>query len=434
MKTISKRIRAVAAAAALTLTVGLAGCGAPASTTPAESTTFTYWSMWKIDEPQQKVIATAIADFEKETGIKVQTEWQGRGNYQKLTPALNTNTVPDLIDGPYSKAHPALVATDQALGLQSVFDMTVDGKKVSELIPAKYSKDIDIKLADGQPWMVPYQIQSDAMWYNAANFPALKTNPPKTWDEFMTVLGKVKADGKMAPVAADGDIGGYNAAWVTTLIIRELGPGGLAKIAADKSGEAWKAPEVLAAATRVQQMVKGGYVIDGYAASKFPLQQQKWADNKAAFIFMGSWLPTESSSYVAKGFDVQSFPFPKTGTFDSARVDFSGWSTPKKAKNADAAKKFMAFFMKKKYQDAWGAEAKGIPVREDAASAPELAGVQAAIKAASSSHMAGDGVAYPGYNEKVFWPVSDSLFHGKITAQEFVDKMVKDQKAYWASQ
>ena len=74
-------------------------------------------------------------------------------------------------------------------------------------------------------------------------------------------------DGKMAPVAADGDIGGYNAAWVTTLIIRELGPGGLAKIAADKSGEAWKAPEVLAAATRVQQMVKGGYVIDGYAAS-----------------------------------------------------------------------------------------------------------------------------------------------------------------------
>jgi raffinose/stachyose/melibiose transport system substrate-binding protein len=238
----------------------------------------------------------------------------------------------------------------------------------------------------------------------------------------------------MAPIAADGDIAGYNAAWLSTLILREVGPGGLEKIARDTSGEAWKSSQVLTAASKVEQVVKGGYLIDGYTASKFPLQQQKWADNKAAFIFMGSWLPTESSTYAAPGMEYQSFPFPTTGTQRSARVDFSGFVTPKKAKSADAALKFMAFFLSKTYQDAWGSQAKGIPVRSDAAISTELASLQSMIKSASGFHQQNDGVAFTGYNEKTYWPNSDKLFLGKLTAGQFVETMAKDQAAYWKSQ
>jgi raffinose/stachyose/melibiose transport system substrate-binding protein len=151
-------------------------------------------------------------------------------------------------------------------------------------------------------------------------------------------------------------------------------------------------------------------------------------------MFMGSWLPTESGSYAAPGFDYQSFAFPTTGDHDSARVDFSGFMVPKNAKNADAAQKFAAFFLSKKYQDSWGKDSKVIPVREDAATSPELAGVQAAIKAATSYHQQNDGVAFPGYNEKVFWANSDKLFLGKASAQQFVEAMAKDQAAYWKSQ
>ena len=434
MATRSNRARhAVLAVTALSLAVGTAACSsAGGANGSAQDDSFTYWSMWKVGEPQQKVIASAIADFQKQTGIKVQTQWQGRTNLQKLVPALNTNSVPDLVDGPYVKAYPALVATQQALGLNDAYGQSVDGKEVSDLISQKYLKNINIKLPDGQPWMLPYQIQSDAIWYNGAKYPDVKANPPQTWDDFLKVLDKVKESGA-APLAADGDVSGYNAYWITTLILRNLGPDALMNIAKDTTGQAWKQPAVLDAAKKVEQLVKGGYLIDGYGASKFPLQQQKWADNKAAFIFMGSWLPTEAGSYAASGLDFQSFPFPKTGQYDSMRVDFSGFMIPKKAEHSEAAEKFAVFFLNKKYQDAWGADAKGIPVREDAASSPELAGVQAAIKSASSFHQQNGGVAFPGYNDKVFWPNSDQLFLGKLSAQQFVDKMAKDQAAYWKS-
>ena len=186
----------IAAAAVLSLSLGLAACSSSADAGKGDGKSFTYWSMWKVGEPQQKVIAAAITDFEKQTGIKVDTQWQGRSNLQKLVPALNTNSVPDLVDGPYVKAYPALVATNQALGLKAAYDMDVDGQKVSSLVPEKYLKTINIKLPDGQPWMLPYQIQSDAMWFDAAKYPDIKANPPKTWDEFITVLNHDQGQGR----------------------------------------------------------------------------------------------------------------------------------------------------------------------------------------------------------------------------------------------
>lgn len=431
----SARIKtAFAAATALAVATGAAACASPSgSADSGGSDSFTYWSMWKVGEPQQKVIAKAIADFEKQTGIKVKTQWQGRSNLQKLVPALNTNSVPDLVDGPYVKAYPALVATDQALGLKAAYSEDVDGQTPAQLVPEKYGKTININLPDGQPWMLPYQVQSDAIWFNGGRFGELKSKPPKTWNEFIGLLDKARSQG-ITPIAADGDISGYNSAWLTTLIVRGGGAGALMKIAEDPTGQAWKGATALNAATKVEQLVKGGYLLGGYQASKFPLQQQKWADNKAAFMFMGSWLPTESGSYAASGFDYASFPFPTTGDADSMRVDFSGFMVPKKAKHADAAQKFAAFFLGKTYQDSWGKDAKGIPVREDSPTSPELAGVQDAIKSASSYHQQNDGVAFPGYNEKIYWANSDELFLGKMTAQQFVEKMAADQAAYWKKQ
>lgn len=424
---------AFVAATTLALALGAAACSGGDSSGSTGGKTFTYWSMWKVGEPQQKVLAEAIADFEKQTGDKVVAQWQGRNNLTKLVPTLNTNSVPDLVDGPYLKAYPALVATNQALGLNAAYADKVDDTTAGKLIPQKYLKSININLPDGQPWMLPYQIQSDAIWYNGAQYPDIKANPPKTWDEFIAELNKVKGSG-VAPIAADGDVPGYNASWLTTLILRNAGPGAFLKIAEDKTGQAWKQPDVADAVSKVEQIVKGGYLINGYQASKFPFQQQKWANNKAAFIFMGSWLPTESSTYAAAKMDYESFPFPTTGTNDSMRVDFSGFMVPKKAKNATAAQQFAAFFLSKKYQDAWGADAKVIPVRADAAISPAEASVQKAISSATAYHQQNDGVAFPGYNEKMFWPNSDKLFLGKMTGQQFIDAMVKDQATYWKSQ
>lgn len=393
--------------------------------------TINYWSMWKDGEPQQKVIAAAIADFEKETGAKVSVQWQGRSNSEKLVPALNTNNVPDLVDGTLAKLAPVIGETGQASPLTSVYSYKVDDTSISEVIPQKFTSNGAFKGEDGQPWMVPYSVSSDGIWFDAAKHPELKAKPPATWDEFINVLDKLKASGT-APVAADGDIAGYNATWFVTSLLRLKGAGSFKALVEDKSGDGWNAPEVLEAARKVESLVKGGYLNSGYNASKFPAQQQLWANGDAALMLNGSWTPTETGSYAAPGFEYSSFQFPAMSDKPaSARVDFIGFAVPAKSKNQVPAQRLAAFMLNSKYQNALGTEAKVLPVRPDAPVAPAVESVKAAIDAAPATHLQNDGVTFPGYMEKVFFPKDDELFLGKTTADEFVGKMKAAQIQYW---
>ncbi|WP_113716874.1 ABC transporter substrate-binding protein [Arthrobacter dokdonensis] len=421
---------AVVAAATLALTA----CSGTTGANSSDSKTATYWSMWKVGEPQQKVIAGAIADFEKQTGDTINVQWQGRTNTKKIIPALNTNNVPDIIDGSESNLAIALGNTGQALSMQPAYDSAVDGKKLSAQIPAKFLAVNNIKDSSGQPWMVPYSLSSDGIWFNAAKNPDLVTSPPTSWDALAALMNKEKAAGQ-TPLAADADIAGYNAYWFVSALVHAEGPGAFAKIAADKTGAGWDSPAVLAAAKTVQQIVDNGYLIKGYNASKWPAQQQAWATGGADLLFNGSWIPTETGSYASPGFKYASFPYPNTaGQPTMARVDFVGFAIPKKAKNPSVAQKLAAFLMTKKYQDAIGTVAKTLPVRADATVSPELASVSKTIADASEIYMGNDGVTYAGYMEKNFNPTDDELFSGKIDAAQFVSQMKAKTIAYWKAQ
>lgn len=412
-------------------TLALSACGGGAATPGAEGGTLTYWSMWKVGEPQQLVIEKAIADFEEETGSTVKVQWQGRSNVQKLVPALNTNNVPDIVDGPYAKLAPVLGNTGEALALDAAYDSEVEGTKVSELIPKKYLAVSNIQDQDGKPWMLPYSLSSDGIWYNAAANPELESAPPASWDEFIALLDKYKAEGKV-PLAADGDIAGYNSMWFTTALVRTDGTGSFQKVVEDKSGAAWDAPSVLAAAKKVEQIAQGDYLIKGYNASKWPAQQQVWATGGAELMLNGSWIPTETGTYASKDFKFSSFPFPPVdGKPASVRADFVGWAIPKKAKNPELAQQLATHMLKKEYQDAYGTEAKVLPIRTDAVTSPELTSVKTALDNAEEIYLQNDGVTFPGYVEKILWPADDELFLGKITAEEFVAKMKSSTVQYW---
>ncbi|ABK03099.1 carbohydrate ABC transporter substrate-binding protein, CUT1 family [Arthrobacter sp. FB24] len=424
-----------------TLALSATACGGPGESSTEAKTTditssvagqeLTYWSMWKEGEPQQKIIAAAIADFEKESGASVKVQWQGRSSTEKLVPALNTNNVPDIVDGAFAKLAPVIGDTDQGLGLGATYEASVDGKKVSDLIPAKYLANAAIDGKDGQPWMLPYSFSSDGLWFNEASHPELASAPPKTWDEFLATLDVLKKSGEV-PLAADGDIAGYNSAWFITLMQRYGGPGAFKELASDKTGSAWDDPQVLEAAKKVESLVKGGYLINGYDSSKWPAQQQLWATGKAALLLNGSWLPTETAPYATPGFKYSSFQFPAVGDKPaSVRADFVGFAIPKKAKNAAAAQQLAVFMLKKKYQDAYGTQAKVLPIRTDAATSPEMASIKSALDSAPQIHQAFDAVVFPGYLDKVFNPKNDQLFLGKISAETFLKEMKQAQSQYW---
>lgn len=415
-------------------TPGEGGSAASSETSAPKPESISYWSFWKEGENQQKVIAEAIADWEAETGITVEVQWQGRTITQKLTPALNTNNVPDLVDASFARLAPVLAETDQYASMQPAFERELeDGQTAADVIPTKYTEGSGLTI-DGDPWMLPYTISSEAIWFNAAQHPDLVSEPPRTWDEFTSLLDDLKAEG-VTPLALDGDIGGYNAMWYVSGYVREHGPGSFKELTADESGEAWKSDDARAIAERVEQLVQQDVFIDGYNASKFPAQQQAWATNKAALLLNGSWIPTETGTYAAEGFEFASFPMP-TEQQDKVytRTDFIGFAIPDKADAAAWAADLAAFTLKKEYQDKFAAEAKVLPIRGDVEVAPELAGVMAEIERADAVYQQNDAVSDPGYIEKLFWPTVNELVLGNIGADEFVNRMAEAQAQYWKDQ
>ncbi len=412
-----------------------AGSAAPSAGPSAEPGSFTYWAMWKEGEPQQKVLQAAIDSFTKDTGITVDVQWQGRGNLTKLLPTLNTDQVPDLVDQGAANMRGALVPNGQAKDLTDAYALEVAGEpgtKVSDVIPSKF---VDVVRDDaGAPFMVPYEITSSAMWFNAADLPNVAANPPMTWDAFIKVLDEEKAAGR-AGLALDGDQPDYDSMWTTAALISALGAGNLHATASDKSGAAWDDPRVLAAAKAVEQLVKGGYFIKGYDSSAWPAMQQAWAQGNADFLLMGIWAPSETAPDAKAGFQYDSFQFPSLGTATpSVEVGAIGWSIPAKAKNAAQAEQFMAYFLNKDRLAGIATESLNLTPRADVSVPSQLTSLKAAIDSRPFGESSDGLYGIPDYMQKIFQPASQELLLGKVSAEEFVANVKRASIDFWKLQ
>ncbi|WP_344619682.1 ABC transporter substrate-binding protein [Dactylosporangium salmoneum] len=433
MTNITRRQALVGAAALL----GLAACGdgSGASTAAGKDTELDLWSYWSKGEAGQKLMQGIIDDFTKQTGIKVNVQWKGRGATKALVPTLNTDNVPaDVYDGSVSAFTNQLVAG--TLPLTDVYQSTVSGtpKTIDDVVGKSYrtcSATFDDAGNVQAPLSVPYWGSSDAIFFNGKRFPELIDNPPKDWDAFFTILDGLKAKGRR-PIALDGSVTSYNAYFFSYFVYSTVGPDGLVKAAVDKTGETWKQPGYLEAAKLVERLAKGKYFIDGFNASKFPAMENKWANDEADFILMGSWLPEEVAAVAAPGFDFQSFPFPAAPGHAVPQVKIQGGSIGifKKAKHPDAAKQFAAFVLQNKYQQQVTTTLRSLPVAKDVAPPAMFTGMKHQIDADQVNNY-----RYPtsaqGFETKVLYALDDQLVFGKLTAEQFIDQMASQTSAFW---
>lgn len=419
------------AAALAALSLGLTACGGGDGGSGGAAE-FTYWSMYKQDEVRAKIVQDAVAAFTKETGIKVNVVFQGRENLKKLQPTLvGGNVGADLVDGAAFNVLNLLQSTGNAADLSDVYAAKVAGedRTVADAIPDTYER---LVTDGGAKYLVPVAVHSWQIFYDAKRHPELAAAQPRTFDELLAVLDKLKQQGRK-PLALDGDIPGYPAKWTATLLIRELGPGGLTKVLQDRSGAGFDDPKVLKAAEYMEKLGKGGYWADGWDASKFPAIQQKWAQGQSDLLFMGTWAPSETGEIAGGQFEYRSFPFPATEAgHDSQETTLFGFAVTKKARNAAAAKKFIEYFLGKKWMDRIPAEDKVLSVRADTGTPKELADAKKALESASAAHFALDGVQKMGdWETKIFNPMSKEILAGRLSAADFVAQLKARTVEWW---
>lgn len=418
----------------------LSSCSVVGSSTGEEATskTLNYWSMWAKGEPQQVALQNAIDEFTKSTGIAVNVQWDGRSNVTKVAPTLNSAKSPvDLIDAAQRNIDSTLLQTGQALMLGDVLDAKIPGesdKTVRQVIPKQY---IDLVSKGGQPWMVPYEVITSGFWYNGAAQPELASNPPKTWNDLISAMQKYKDTTGRAPLALDGDIANYNLYYYAELAVRNTGPGQLKKAAGDKTGNAFKAAPFAKAAQEVQQLVDGGFFTPGYSSSKWPALEQQWAQGKSELYYNGTWVPHESAAFATPGFEYRMFPMPavKPGGDTSPDVSFIGFGIPKKAPHADAAKKFIEFFMNKERLSRISTIATNLTPRTDIPVPKELTDAKKLIDSTTKIHGQFDGIEddYGDWTTKVLIPLVNSLVFGTIKADAFVAQLPKASAEYWSN-
>ncbi|MFD6278107.1 ABC transporter substrate-binding protein [Streptomyces sp. NPDC060209] len=424
-------------AATLVAAVGLttSACGAGA-TAQGDGKSFTYWSMWKQNEPQAKVLEAAIKQFTKDTGITVDVQWKGRQVIQQLAPTLNTSNVPaDLVDSPDRSAYAQLHMTGQALDLTPVLKTAVPGESgtVADVIPAKY---LDLNTTDGVLWQMPYEVILSQLWFDGGALPDVAAKPPATWDEFVELLDarrKARGDG---PLALDADVPDYGAYWTYYAVARGLGDGAFGKAVADHTGASFRTDAFIEAVEHVEKLVKGGYFTNGYDASKWPSVQQKWAKGKSDFLLLGTFAPSETAEFAGDSFTYRSFPFPAFGPSGDTSQDIYliGFSIPTKARNSAAAQKFISYFLAKKHLEGISTQAKNITPRNDIAAPPELADGQKALKTRKVVKSL-DGVKETAadWYTKVFLPLNTKFITGHLSSRSFAEKLASDSATYWKS-
>ncbi len=422
---------ATAAVAAIAI-AGLVACSSSSSGDGGTGTKeFTYWSMYTKDEPTAKVIQAGIASFEKDTGVQVHAQWQGRDVLTKVKAALNTNKVPDLVDQGFPGLKATLALSHQALDLKPVYDMAIpgeNGKTVRDAVPTSYDS---LTAADGKTIQVPYYISTNSIWYSAKQYPNLVKSPPTTWDEFTKTFAAVKANGQ-APLAHDTDILDYDSTFVDAALERALGPGKLHDLVADHSGNGWDDPKVKSALGAIAQLAADKDYVPGYDSSKYPVMEKDWAHGKAAYIYMGSWVPQYDGPDVAKDYDMRTFNFPQlVGTDQSMPVTTYGYAVPSKAKNAPAAEKFIAYFLGRTWLTQLSQTALILTPDPTVAVPAVLKDLQTLMKT-NAPYPADDGVSadFPDLS-KQFDALNQGLITGKDDVDAYVSKAKSAQSQYW---
>lgn len=239
-----------------------------------------------------------------------------------LQPRFSGGNPPEVFDNSGADAMPraTLVAQNQVADLTELLDApTVDdpSKKIRDiLVPGT----IQAGSFDGVCRELNYVFSMWGFWYSSSLFQQKGWTVPKTWDEFIALLEKIKTDGKMAPFIHTGVHTQYMLSMIATMAIKNAGMQYAKDLDNLKEG-AWTSEPMLLAAKASRQLFDKGLIAPGAEGLDHTTSQTEWLLGKAAVIPCGSWIENEMKGKVPQGFDMKVFPTPSLTASDKLPVD-----------------------------------------------------------------------------------------------------------------
>lgn len=417
-------VATVAAAAALA--IGLAACGS--GTGASTSGGITAWG----SSADKAVIDPSVKEFNKENpSTQIRENLFGTNDYKdKIRTAIGSAQAPTLV---YTWGGGTMAQYVKA-GL--IKDITGDLKSsyTDKLVPSVAAGGVN----GGKTYAVPMTATSPVVfYYNQDVLKKAGVEQPKTWDELLAAVPKIKAAG-FAPIALGGGSKWPYLMWIEYLVDRIGGPQVFQNIL-DNKPDAWSDPAVIKANTMIQELVKAGGFANGFASVSADTNADLalMVTGKAAMLLQGAWaysgIAQIDPKFEADGkLGFGPFPAVTGGKGDPKNIagnPSSYWAISAKATDAQT-KTAIDYLTNTVWNDNYTTSII------DAGNIPPVKGVAGQLKgdfAKGLNQMIGDApnfqqswdLALSPAASSEFWTQLDLLFNGSETPKQFSDNMNK---------
>ncbi|MGW0082292.1 extracellular solute-binding protein [Streptomyces sp. NPDC003393] len=198
---------------------------------------------WNGAHPQQKISVESFANDPYK---------------QKIRTAVGAKQAPTLIYGWGGGVLASYVAAGAVADLSDLAaDPALEGRFLKSV--AKVGE------IDGRTYALPNNgVKPVMIYYNKELFAKIGAEPPRTWGELTALVPRFKKAG-IAPFTVSGQAKWPLLPWLSYLMDRIGGPGVLDAILAGKA-KAWSHPAVTQANEMIQQLVKSGGFVKGFAS------------------------------------------------------------------------------------------------------------------------------------------------------------------------
>ena len=234
-------------------------------------------------------------------------------------------------------------------------------------------------LVDGKRYAIPTDIGSqNVLWYNKRVFSTNNLAPPKTWAEFVTVAGALKAKG-IAPMGMT--LQGWVMRIVFDALIADAAPDATKRgqflldvYAGKASDETSVAALALKTAIANFDTLVNNYVNPDWASTDsagntvgWDALTQRVSDGTVAMFLHGDWVKgLLDNSGQTGGVDYDAVFFPDGAATNTYLYNVDTFCLPVGAKNAQGGKDFIRTFLSPAAQVAFSSKKGSCPVRADA--------------------------------------------------------------------
>ena len=208
----------------------------------------------------------------------------------------------------------------------------------------------DLGTTDGVTYGIQYTYgDRSGIWYKTSQLDKAGITPPKTWDEFIAAIEKLKAAGYATPIPMPGKYWAHGE-WFETLLLRTGGVEAAAKLAAHEIP--WTDEVVKTTLKKYAELLKAGCCgtpEEMFAGDWDYAADQIFKADAGNFLLIGMWMNARAlNDYALKeGVDYSLFQFPSLGLGhdDTSSVDAKELLATANGANPAAADAFMDYIV-----------------------------------------------------------------------------------------